>query len=347
MGYKKDYIISSNEETQNQFANVLNIPAPFVFSVKGPRSLRNSQAPYISFIDRNRFNNRSETFFPFGKYAPIAAIAAAATGSCGETLALSACPTSGAWSSTAKRGIYSLAFDGTSSLARLGDTVNYIDWTAFADRPNGGFTISMWINPGDTDGAKYHPLISQWNELGGYRTIAISSYTLQSSGTIVYRADTAGNNTYNAGNAQEFGMPMATTIGVWNHLVFVWDGQFNTFYWNGALASFVDRATDSITGLASSSYLGFCEKLQGVEDVHYNGLMDEIAIYGMPFSASDVSSLYNSGNGISAGDVNGHTLAYYWTFENNGPGSNIFTTNLCAQSSSFTGSFNMAPGTAC
>jgi hypothetical protein len=252
---------------------------------------------------------------------------------------------SGSWSSFAKRGSYALAFDGTGSLVRIGDTANYIDWSGMAARENGGITISTWLNPADQVPSLHYPIMTAWDSRATLRNLMFSYICDHGvTASAYFYATTAAGNTYNAGNDIIAGFPMNNIIGSWHHVVFVYDGQFNSLYVDGQRHAFVDRASDGITSLQSSSYIGFSPKFESNEDIHYRGLIDEIAIYNIPLSSSGINLLYNDGQGAAATTVSSSNLIHYWNMESNGPGSNI----LAATSGTISGTLiSMLTGTVC
>ena len=182
---------------------------------------------------------------------------------------------------------YSVSFDGTDdyATATLGSQVF-----------DGDFAISFWFNA-DT-APTYTSLIqsgsnSSYND--GFRIYRYSNTTL---------AFWKGQGGY----SNIFGDIGTTATGSWHHIVVTRSGSTSTFYLNG---SSIDTGTDSQSYTSTAFQMSFTT-------YPFDGLMDEVALWDSALSASNVTSIYNSGvpNDISAlspvnwwrmGDNNGGT----------------------------------------
>ena len=87
----------------------------------------------------------------------------------------------------------------------------------------------------------------------------------------------------------------------WHHLAFTTDGLTTSngvkVYYDGTLTSQATLSNSGIRSVATDWQLG-----KHTSTWLYNGLMDEVALFSSELSASDVSSIYNSGvpNDISS-----------------------------------------------
>lgn len=84
--------------------------------------------------------------------------------------------------------------------------------------------------------------------------------------------------------------------GEWNHVVFTRQGASGTLYLNGEqIASRNDLTIDMADiGPTSNNWLG----RNGFPDPAYDGLMDDVRIYGSTLTATDVAALYGDGSAL-------------------------------------------------
>ena len=110
------------------------------------------------------------------------------------------------------------------------------------------------------------------------------------------------------------------STGAWYHILATRSGNTVTIYVNG-----VADGTTTYSGTANSSSepLTFGYGFHS----HYSGQLDEVAVWDVALDAADVTSLYNSGNGLKASANSGNydnsaDLVGYWKF-NEGTGSTL------------------------
>ena len=166
---------------------------------------------------------------------------------------------------------YSVSFDGTDdyATATLGSQVF-----------DGDFAISFWFNA-DTAPA-YTSLIQSGSS---------SSYN---DGFRIYRYSNTALAFWKGqgGYSNIFGNIGTTATGSWHHIVVTRSGSTSTFYLNG---SSIDTGTDSQSYTSTAFQMSFTT-------YPFDGLMDEVALWDSALSASNVTSIYNSGvpNDISS-----------------------------------------------
>lgn len=197
---------------------------------------------------------------------------------------------------------YSVSFDGTDdyATATLGSQVF-----------DGDFAISFWFN------ADTAPAFASLIQSG-----SSSSYN---DGFRIYRYSNTALAFWKGqgGYSNIFGNIGTTATGSWHHIVVTRSGSTSTFYLNG---SSIDTGTDSQSYTSTAFQMSFTT-------YPFDGLMDEVALWDSALSASNVTSIYNSGvpNDISAlspvnwwrmGDNDGGTGT---TITDQGSGSNDAT----------------------
>jgi len=114
------------------------------------------------------------------------------------------------------------------------------------------------------------------------------------------------------------------TLNAWAHLVMTYDGSNIKFYVNGTLED-TQAATGNIGG-SNSSNQKFLVGDHNTSKSQYNfdGSIDGVAIWDIALTASDVTTLYNSGDGEDPSAVENSNLQGYWNFEDN---ANDLTSN--------------------
>ena len=182
---------------------------------------------------------------------------------------------------------YSVSFDGSDDFVSFGSVTALNSASAFS--------VSVWYKK-----------VSTSNE-----GMIIGSGTTNPSFYIQHYTD---NKIYIA-----FGSTYAAVTAAgdtnWHHAVYVADSGTHKFYWDGTDMS-LGGTPPSTTGstLGDTFYLGKWNTYAP----HFGGLIDEVSIFNSALTASNVTSIYNSGvpNDISAlnpvnwwrmGDIDGGT----------------------------------------
>jgi len=83
------------------------------------------------------------------------------------------------------------------------------------------------------------------------------------------------------------------TVSTWYHLVVTYDGTNTIIYINGDLKVTSNTAVQS--GTSASCVMGI---YPGGTVEWYNGIIDEVGIWSRALSSTEVTALYNSGNGL-------------------------------------------------
>ncbi len=188
---------------------------------------------------------------------------------------------------------FSFTFDGTDEYIDCGDNNNLSFGNGTTDSP---FSISAWVNMIDATrfrivnkGANFSNDYEYLFSTGVPDTISFNLYDSSTGGRIARRYNTA----------------LTSFQGQWIHLAATYDGSSASsgmkIYLNGLRVDDVQNDLGSYTAMENgTSPFEIGASTSG--GVYSNGAMDEVAIFSTELSASDVTSIYNSGvpNDISA-----------------------------------------------
>lgn len=83
------------------------------------------------------------------------------------------------------------------------------------------------------------------------------------------------------------------------YVALTYDGTTVTLYVDGAVAGSDASVNPSLQALAVNAYVGASENNLGVEDGHWDGILDEVALYDRALSATEIAEHYNVGRGVS------------------------------------------------
>jgi len=210
----------------------------------------------------------------------------------------------GSWA-TGKVDSYSLDFDGTDDYVDLGD---------LGSLPAEG-TIAYWMNPTVVENYR-NPLST--NFAGEPESIRFEMYT---GGVFKAVINTVAPYTVgDGGTIHQY--TSGLSADTWYHVVLTWKQSSNNVkgYLNGS--SVFDEGQDSGQWTAPFSDFVIGKGFNDTRD--FKGKLDEVAIWNVELSASDVTSLYNSGNGLKANSISSSNLTAYYDMEG-GPGASILT----------------------
>lgn len=187
-------------------------------------------------------------------------------------------------------------FDGTN---------DYVNLSNFDINTELNYSISIWFKTNSTNDKK---LITQ--ETQGSATNSVVLVDLATSGIRFCN--------YNTTN----GVTCATATGFsdttgWHNVVAVWNGTTKLLYLDGAL-----NTTSVLAGTAknlpyTTTPWQIGGRFNSDTTEYYNGTMDEIGIWNRTLSASEISSIYNSGNGLEYGNEGTDNFPTYSTNSTN------------------------------
>jgi len=170
------------------------------------------------------------------------------------------------------------------------------------------FTYSAWINPSSSSNNWAFPF---YEGSGENPKVGIGLDYYNSNGLAYFYVSTASHSaiSISASNIPK---------GSWTHVTGVYDGSASSsdrlkFYINGSLVSSTLSGTPptTIPTLGGDLYLGWYQA-----NYWFNGLMDQTLFYDKALSASEISTIYNSGSGTTTPDT--VELFAHYNFEQTG-----------------------------
>ena len=204
------------------------------------------------------------------------------------------------WTPEIKETNYALDFDGVDDYVATASNISALNITA-------DITISSWV--------KISSMPDDWARIIGKGTSSQRTYGLwiRNDSKLLFQI-------YGANGYLNLFANTTLSTGAWYHILATRSGNTVTIYVNG-----VADGTTTYSGTANSSSepLTFGYGFHS----HYSGQLDEVAIWDVALDAADVTSLYNSGNGLKASANSGNydnsaDLVGYWKF-NEGTGSTL------------------------
>lgn len=163
-----------------------------------------------------------------------------------------------------------ILLNGSSTYITLGDFSSIIN--------NGDFSVSCWIK------------VSSFAAQG----IAVSFGTGGLTDNQINIGVTSGSKPFFGLYSDDLTGTTTLSTSTWYHLVvtYVYGSKLQTIYINGTSDS-----TRTSSGLPSVSSTTFIGKRASAYDF-FNGNVDEISVWNKALSSGDVTTLYNSGNGL-------------------------------------------------
>jgi len=218
---------------------------------------------------------------------------------------------------------YVLNLDGSNSNNR--QRVHLSNSAAL--RPD-AFTIQLWVNPDVVETA--------------HLVFRIKTYTIEmtSSGFGGYVRG-SGSPSPVWQSAVSSGITPSTNV--WYHIVLTFASSVTKLYVNGS--NVATTSTSGYTTNQTTQFVGIGDKAQNEDDAPFDGQIDEFAFWNEALTASEITALYNSGNGLNAyvnstdytsssnlvtylqmqSNVNSRTGNNHGTFEGSGTGDYINT----------------------
>ncbi len=148
------------------------------------------------------------------------------------------------------------------------------------------YSVSAWINPSSlpASNGNYHFAV-------GVESSGFGLTLLNSGGTQQVRSYHT-NAAVNSDKGAAYNVSLTT--GTWYHLVATWNGSVITLYLNGSSVA-TSSWSDIQTGGGTNSHIG---SWIGASPSHFwDGSIDEVGIWSKALSTTEISDLYNGGNG--------------------------------------------------
>ena len=164
------------------------------------------------------------------------------------------------------------------------------------------FSISLWIKPEDLSGA-VTPLISKYDATDSEQSYLLYYYPPNSTlYWAIYENDGAGGPGGSVPQASIGSAPMSS--GTWYHIVVTLDDQ-------NEIQLILNDGTPVTVSMGESMYQSSSVFSMGayynggapVGSSYYDGLMEAVSFYNRVLTASEITSLYNSGAGLEYSEL--------------------------------------------
>ena len=193
----------------------------------------------------------------------------------------------------------SVSFDGTDDSIAISSTPTYITQSS-------AFSLSFWMNPsGYGSNGTYANVLALKSDFNS-KNFAIhinnntAGYAGISFGITDYSTNTAFYHTT--------GVTGNTLLNTWSHVVITYDGSGLGTIGNWKL--YINGSSKTIgTG---GGWFDSCTPINTIgnyRSYHYEGLIDELAVFNSELSSSNVTSIYNSG---SPTDISSFSPVGWW-----------------------------------
>lgn len=161
--------------------------------------------------------------------------------------------------------------------------------------PTGSFSIACWIYPRqDAPSAGVYPVIkwSDHGELGNQRSYALG---LQPGGVVSFHIADYEHQWDGAFQAMMTD-PGVLTLEAWNHIVAAYDQNTGTrhIYVNGVEAKARTDSPITILNGKAPLTIGAWKRGEGLIEGHFDGMIDEVALYGRALSAHEVHAFWKA-----------------------------------------------------
>ena len=180
--------------------------------------------------------------------------------------------------------LLSTRFDGVDDFASLSSTTNLRPTDAEINAD--GFSLSVWVNWTSASGGVWANGGAQ--ESGNYTGF---SFIVVSDGRIIIRkGDGGGTSSSNRSDATA--AAGSISAGSWTHLAFVLPSANKStwkIYVNGVSQTLTTSGTGGAVSYSGTAAIGSWATNS------FNGAIDECAVFNTELSASDVTTIYNSG----------------------------------------------------
>jgi hypothetical protein len=198
---------------------------------------------------------------------------------------------------------YSLSLDGTDDYVALGNS---------SDLAPSNITVSLWFKASGTVGTFNYLFAREGALYGSY----LLRYTSANKFNIFIGH--AGGSTTDITSSSTY------TLTDWHHVAFTYDQTNLKLYVDGSEAASVAKTTaidytPSTSYGTDNTYIG-----KGTFADNTEGLIDEVAIFNSALSASDITSIYNSG---TPDDLSSYSPVGWWRMGDNDSGTGTTITD--------------------
>lgn len=168
-----------------------------------------------------------------------------------------------------------------------------------AIKPASDISFGGWINITST-ATSYQMFIAKGENAGDTRSYEMRQFGTTSQIEIQCRTGT--------GQYMQARTTTAIGTGTWTHVMYTRTGATQKIYINGSSDTLASNVTQTTAIQYSTDALWFGQRNGGLR---LNGKLDEIGIWNVALTATEVSDLYNGGSGLSYDDFGGGGGAAY------------------------------------
>ncbi len=169
----------------------------------------------------------------------------------------------------------SIRFDGVD------DYINIVGFSSALNNQN-EMSISSWVNIADLSSKVYPSIIDVFSGDGAYRQFIFNFNGNKPEFIIENVSDLSSSYTYSEN----------LTIGIWNHLLFSYNGSVVNFYWNNVFVGYINH-TGQIRNVTRDGHIGWYDRLvdPGPQNF-FEGEMDNLRIYNRSLNETEIKYLF-------------------------------------------------------
>lgn len=211
-------------------------------------------------------------------------------------------PTIPAWNGNT----YSVDFDGSDDYMDCG-AVSALNSTS-------SFTISMWLNFEHVTGGVVMSAFTS-----GTSTSNRVEFVFNNVNELRFGVDGSVNNcALNISSPTDY-----RSTNAWHNILGTYDGTNVTLFFDGSQVATTTTSVPSTTSSTQGNDTTIGRRNYG-GGIHFNGLVDEAAIWDYELSASDITAIYNSG---TPNDISSLSPVHWWRMGDNNGGTGTTVTD--------------------
>ena len=160
--------------------------------------------------------------------------------------------------------------------------------------PAGGFSIESWIFPNQD--LPQSLIFSKWGDQGAYDNNRSYEFSTISGLGLQFAISDLANQANGA--FQSFNVYNVLTLNAWNHVVATYDSTsgIRCIFVNGVNVGSRTNTPTAIYNSIVPGAIGALVRAPGASQFFFPGLIDEVSLYNRALSASEIQTIYNSGN---------------------------------------------------
>jgi hypothetical protein len=212
---------------------------------------------------------------------------------------------------------YSLDFDGSDDALDVGNISTLSSTTSF--------TISMWVNFANVTGGTIMSIFTS-----GTSTSNRIEFVFNALNELRFGVDESiGSCALDISSPTDY-----RSTNAWHNIIGTYDGTNVTLFFDGSQVSTTTTSVPSTTSSTHGDDATIGRRTLGGASLHFNGEIDEVAVWSSVLSGSNITSVYNSG---SAGNITSLNPVHWWRMgdNNGGTGTTISDQGSSASDGSF------------